>query len=88
MTGQTTVSDCSADADCLVDASANAKTNTGKLIGIMDDDIGPLTVENCTSDAETRVHPDPSSATLTYHGDDNVWGGFASDDLVGEDLGL
>ena len=88
VTGQTTVSDCSADADCLVDASANAKTNTGKLIGIMDDDIGPLTVENCTSDAETRVHPDPSSATLTYHGDDNVWGGTASDDLVGEDLGL
>lgn len=88
VTGQATFSSCSADADCLVDASENAKTNTGKLIGIMDDKVGPLTVENCASDAETRVHPEPESETLTYHGDDIVWGGVASDDLVGEDLGL
>lgn len=83
--GTASVSDCTVDAACLVDTSANVKFNTGKLIGIMEDVDGSLTVENCTSEAETKVHPAPTTDPLMYKGNDTVLGGVAGD-LVGEDL--
>lgn len=86
VTGVATVSGCKADAKCLVDASANVKMNTGKLIGIMDDANGSLKLSGCASDAETKVHPNPTADSLMYKGNDTVLGGVAGKELVGKDL--
>lgn len=82
--GDSTISNCSADANCKVDTSANVKFNTGKLIGVVEAGT-TLTTDGCSSDAECLVNAAPSLDGLPYASEDAVLGGIAGG-LIGKDF--
>lgn len=84
VSGSAAVTDCIVGSGCSVDASANVMFNTGKLIGVLEAD-GTVDVSGSSSEAECKVHPNPTKDVLAYKGDGITLGGIAGD-LIGTDL--
>ncbi|MBQ8287313.1 MAG: hypothetical protein IJX76_00895 [Clostridia bacterium] len=84
VSGDSAVTDCVVGSDCTVDASANVMFNTGTLVGVLEADSS-VDADGSSSQAECKVHLNPTKDVLAYKGDGITLGGVAGG-LIGTDL--
>lgn len=84
VSGASSVTGCTVENSCTVDASANVMFNTGTLVGVLEKD-GSVTITDSSSEAECKVHQNPTKDVLAYKGDGITLGGVAGG-LIGTDL--
>ena len=84
VSGSAAITDCIVGSGCTVDASDNVMFNTGTLAGVLEAG-GMLNIEGSSSEAECKVHANPTKDVLAYKGDGITLGGVAGG-LIGTDL--
>jgi hypothetical protein len=84
VSGNAAITGCIVGSGCTVDASDNVMFNTGTLVGVLEQG-GILNTEGSSSEAECKVHANPTKDVLAYKGDGIVLGGVAGG-LIGTDL--
>ncbi len=72
--GNVALANCSADADCTVDTSANVMFNIGTLVGVAQEG-DTVNTEGSASQAVCTVHTAPTKDVLAYKGEGITLGG-------------
>lgn len=76
VSGTSAVIACTVSSACVVDTSANVMFNTGTLVGVLEAD-GTLSIEGSNSQADCKVHANPTADVLAYKGEGIALGGVA-----------
>lgn len=84
VSGNVAITDCIVGSGCTVDTSDNVMFNTGTLVGVLEAG-STVDTEGSSSEAECKVHANPTTDVLAYKGDGITLGGTAGG-LIGTTL--